>query len=110
MPSTLNKNSLGFMFAVIKEGAKQYLVKEKDIIAVEKRPGEIGGIMTFSDVMWSDGKGSKSSVLKVTAKILEHKKAEKVITFKKKRRQNYQRTKGHRQEITILQIDKISEE
>lgn len=100
------------MFAVIQTGGKQYKVASNDTLVVEKLAGEPGEKVTF-DVL---AVGSEKQVAvgaptvsgaKVTAEILSHGKGEKVVIFKKKRRQNYRRTRGHRQPYTALFITEI---
>ena len=101
------------MFAVIKTGAKQYKVAVGDVIKVEKLDGEAGATISLDTVlMVSDDKGVKVgtptiSGTVVTAEILEQVRAAKIIVFKKKRRQNYRRKAGHRQEQTVLRITEI---
>ncbi|MBT5186241.1 MAG: 50S ribosomal protein L21 [Kordiimonadaceae bacterium] len=101
------------MFAVIKTGAKQYKVAVGDVIKVEKLDGEAGATVTLDEVlMVGDDKGVKVgtptvSGTTVTAEILEQGRAAKIIVFKKKRRQNYRRKAGHRQEQTVLRITEI---
>ncbi len=102
------------MFAVVKTGGKQYRVAEGDVIKVEKLDGETGKNVTLDEVlMIGDDKGVKvgEPLLKganVTAEVLEQKKDKKITVFKKKRRHNYRRKKGHRQEITVLRVKKIA--
>ncbi len=99
------------MFAVIKTGGKQYKVEPNRIIKIEKIDGEPGTEVEFNEVLMI-GEFSKPSVIgtptvsgaAVKAKILDQYKDEKVLIFKKKRRQNYRRKKGHRQEVTSVQI------
>lgn len=101
------------MFAVIRTGGKQYKVAEGDVIYVEKLDGEAGKSITLSDVlMIVDGDKTTvgTPVLKgasVSAEVLGQDRAEKVIIFKKKRRQNYRRKKGHKQLITVLRVKSI---
>lgn len=90
------------MFAIIRTGGKQYKVAKDDKIKVEKLDAKEGSTVDC-DVLYSEG-GKKASV---TAKVLEHIRAPKVIIFKKKRRQNYRRKRGHRQPQTVLQITDI---
>lgn len=103
------------MFAVVKTGGKQYRVAVDDVIKVEKLPGDAGGSITFEDVlMVGDDKGLKVgtptlSGISVTAEILEQARADKIIVFKKKRRHNYRRKRGHRQEQTVLRITGIGD-
>ena len=101
------------MFAVIKTGAKQYKVAVGDVIKVEKLDGEAGSSVSLDNVlMVGDDKGVKVgtptvSGTVVTAEILEQARAAKIIVFKKKRRHNYRRKAGHRQEQTVLRITDI---
>jgi len=102
------------MFAVVKTGGKQYRVAEGDVIKVEKLDGEAGKNVTLDEVlMIGDDKGVKvgEPLIKganVTAEVLEQKKDKKITVFKKKRRHNYRRKKGHRQEITVLRVKAIA--
>jgi len=90
------------MFAVIRTGGKQYKVAKQDKIKVEKLDAEAGASVDV-EVLFAEG-GKKATV---TAKILEHIRAPKVVIFKKKRRQNYRRTRGHRQPQTVLEITDV---
>jgi large subunit ribosomal protein L21 len=101
------------MFAVIQTGGKQYKVAKDDIIVVEKLDGEAGDKISFGDVLLS-GSGSDVKVgaplvkgASVSGEILEQRKGAKVLVFKKKRRQNYRRKKGHRQNETAVKITGI---
>ncbi|MES2451757.1 MAG: 50S ribosomal protein L21 [Pseudomonadota bacterium] len=97
------------MFAVVRTGGKQYRVAAGDKIVVEKLDGEAGASITLADVLLA-GEGSElQSVegLTVSAEIIAQAKADKVIIFKKKRRHNYRRKNGHRQQHTILKITAI---
>ena len=95
------------MYAVIKTGGKQYRVQSGDIIKVEKINAD--GTVEFDQVLMVGDKVGAPYVsgAKVVAEIVEQKRADKVLVFKKKRRQNYRRTKGHRQHITVLKITDI---
>jgi large subunit ribosomal protein L21 len=101
------------MFAVIRTGGKQYKVQKDDKIEVEKLEGKEGASVDLAEVLYlGDGKTVKvgEPLVKgasVKAKIIAQKHAPKVTIFKKKRRQNYRRTKGHRQPLTVLQITDI---
>ncbi|MEO0392439.1 MAG: 50S ribosomal protein L21 [Pseudomonadota bacterium] len=102
------------MYAVLKTGGKQYRVAKGDVIKVEKLDGEAGGKITLDEILMV-GEGDKTTVgsplvkgAKVTAEILGQDRAAKIIVFKKKRRQNYRRKKGHRQDITVLRITDIA--
>jgi large subunit ribosomal protein L21 len=100
------------MFAIVRTGGKQYRVAAGDKIVVEKLDGEAGSSVTLGDVLLA-GEGSElQSVdgLTVSAEIVAQAKGEKVIVFKKRRRHNYRRKKGHRQQHTILKILGIGDE
>ena len=94
------------MFAVVRTGGKQYRVAAGDKIVVEKLAGEAGDTIQLGDVLLA-GEGSdlqSTDGLTVSAEIIAQAKADKVIVFKKRRRHNYRRKKGHRQQHTILRI------
>jgi large subunit ribosomal protein L21 len=100
------------MFAVIRTGGKQYRVAKDDVISVEKLIGDAGGTITFGEVLMLGGDAPKSGAplvkgASVTAEILEQGKGEKVIAFKKKRRKNTHRKRGHRQHFTKVKITDI---
>ncbi len=98
------------MFAVIRTGGKQYKVAKDDKITVEKLEGDAGAKLSLDDVLlFNDGKATKvgNAVAKVTATIVEQTRGPKITVFKKKRRQNYRRKKGHRQDLTTIQITDI---
>jgi len=94
------------MFAVVRTGGKQYRVAAGDKIVVEKIDGEAGSSVTLGDVLLAGEGSDLKSVdgLPVAAEIVAQAKAEKVIVFKKRRRHNYRRRNGHRQNHTILKI------
>ena len=94
------------MFAIVRTGGKQYRVAAGDKIVVEKLAGEAGDSVTLSDVLLAgDGGELKPTAgLTVAAEIVAQAKADKVTVFKKRRRHNYRRKKGHRQQLTILKI------
>lgn len=98
------------MFAVIRTGGKQYRVQNNDIIVVEKLLGNAGDKVKLDDVLLLDDSTDSEKLGKafVEAEILEQKKGDKVIIFKKKRRHNYRRKNGHRQQITVLKVLNIS--
>jgi large subunit ribosomal protein L21 len=99
------------MFAVVRTGGKQYRVHPGDKIVVEKLDGNAGDKVTLGDVLLAgDGGDLKStSGLTVAAEIIAQAKGEKVTVFKKRRRHNYRRKKGHRQQHTILRIVAIGD-
>jgi len=97
------------MFAVVRTGGKQYRVAAGDKIVVEKLAGEAGDTITLGDVLIA-GEGADlrpTDGLTVAAEIIAQAKGEKVIVFKKRRRHNYRRRNGHRQNHTILKIVSI---
>jgi large subunit ribosomal protein L21 len=100
------------MFAVVRTGGKQYRVHLGDKIVVEKLDGNAGDKVTLGDVVLAgDGGDLKStSGLNVSAEIVAQAKADKVTVFKKRRRHNYRRKKGHRQQHTILKIVAIGDQ
>jgi large subunit ribosomal protein L21 len=99
------------MFAVVRTGGKQYRVAPGDKIVVEKLDGNAGDKVTLGDVLLAgEGSSLKSTDgLTVAAEIIAQAKADKVTVFKKRRRHNYRRKKGHRQQHTILKIVAIGD-
>lgn len=101
------------MFAVIKTGGKQYKVAANDLIKIEKLEGQAGDEVEFSEILLvSAGENVTLGAPFVTGavvkgKISEQARARKVIAFKKRRRQNSKRTRGHRQSITFVRISDI---
>ncbi|MDO8518591.1 MAG: 50S ribosomal protein L21 [Deltaproteobacteria bacterium] len=98
--------------AIIKTGGKQYIVTKGDKILVEKLGGDAGAEVTFDQVLMVTGDQVKIgaplvSGAKVAGKILSQEKAKKVIAFKYKRRKGYHKTKGHRQQLTRVEITGI---
>jgi large subunit ribosomal protein L21 len=94
------------MFAVVRTGGKQYRVAPGDKIVVEKLAGAAGDTVTLGDLLLA-GEGSElrsTDGLTVSAEIVAQARADKVTVFKKRRRHNYRRKKGHRQQHTILRI------
>ena len=100
------------MFAVVRTGGKQYRVAAGDKIVVEKIAGEAGDTIQLGEVLLA-GEGSdlrSTDGLTVSAEIIAQAKGEKVIVFKKRRRHNYRRKNGHRQQHTILRITAIGDQ
>ena len=101
------------MYAVIKTGGQQFRVAKGDKLSIQKLDAEAGKSITLDEVMMiNDGKTAKVgtplvSGAKVTAKVIEQTRDDKVVIFKKKRRQNYRRTKGHKQPLTVIEITDI---
>ncbi len=103
------------MFAVIRTGGKQYRVAKDDKIVVEKLTGEPGAMVELADVLMIGGDGKAPTVgspvidkAAVFAEVIEQSRSDKIIVFKKHRRKNYRRTRGHRQEQTVLRIVDVS--
>jgi large subunit ribosomal protein L21 len=101
------------MFAVIRTGGKQYKVAKDDVISVEKLAGEPGAAIELGEVlMIAEGAEVTTGTpllagVSVAATVVEQTRAPKIIVFKKKRRHNYRRKKGHRQYQTVLRIAEI---
>ena len=97
------------MFAIVETGNKQYQVKAGDVIKVERLAGNVGDKVTLDKVLMTASKVGAPLVegAKVMAEIIDQRKAEKVLIFKKKRRHNYRRKRGHRQQITVLRVQEV---
>lgn len=102
------------MFAVIKTGGKQYRVAADDVLTIEKLAGAEGDKIEFTEVL-ALGEGADTTFgapfiegAIVTAEVVSHGRAKKVIAFKKRRRQNSKRTRGHRQHQTTVRITSIA--
>ncbi len=102
------------MYAVIKTGGKQYRVAANDVLEIEKVAGGAGATVEFKDVLMVGGDaGIKIGApflagATVTAEVVEQGRGPKVIAFKKRRRKNSRRKRGHRQELTTVKITGIS--
>lgn len=101
------------MFAIIKTGGKQYRVAAGDQIVVERLVGNVGAEVSLDQVL-AIGDGDSGAIgrptladASVRARIIQQPRGTKVIVFKKKRRKNYRRKHGHRQELTVLRIEEI---
>jgi large subunit ribosomal protein L21 len=103
------------MKATIKTKGKQFNVTEGDVLVVDRFPdAEVGSALEITEVL-SAGEGDdlrigqpflKGAMVKAT--VVEHKRGDKIIVFKKKKRKGYRRTQGHRQEQTVIKIESIS--
>jgi large subunit ribosomal protein L21 len=102
------------MFAVIKAQGKQFKVAEGDTLTVDRLKGDAGAKIALGEVlMLVDGGTTKVGApivggAKVTAEIVEHSRGDKIKVFKKKRRKNFHRTRGHRQDLTTVKITAIT--
>jgi large subunit ribosomal protein L21 len=100
------------MFAVIKTGGLQYRVAEDDVVRVGKLEGNVGEIVQIKDVMLLGGEKPQLgapliSGASVAVEVLEQSRGPKVIAFKKRRRKNSRRKRGHRQDFTLVRISEI---
>ena len=101
------------MFAVVRTGGKQYKVAQDDVLSIEKVAGDVGAELKLGEVLVIGGETVKTGAplvegASVTAEILRQGKGEKVIAFKKKRRKNTHRKRGHRQSFTEIKITGIT--
>ncbi len=102
------------MFAVIKTGGKQYRVAADDVVTIEKLDVAAGEVIEFNEVLIV-GEGADAKIgapfvagAVVKAEVVEHNRGKKVLSFKKRRRQNSKRIRGHRQHHTVVRITAIS--
>lgn len=97
------------MFAVIRTGGKQYKVTAKDRLEVARIEAKEGDKIDIEVIMTSDGSTADMSKkgAKVSATVIQHTRGDKIVVFKKKRRQNYRRKAGHRQDLTVIEIADI---
>jgi len=99
------------MYAVIRTGGKQYRVTPEDVIQIEKIDAAEGDVLEFDDVLMVGRDGEAPQIgspivdgARVSAEVLEQGRGEKIIVFKKKRRKNYRRKNGHRQDLTTVRV------
>ena len=100
------------MYAVIRTGGKQYRVARNEVIRIEKIEAEPGSTVEFDEVLLVGGEETRVGRplvegAKVTATVLDQIKGPKIVIFKKKRRKNYRRKRGHRQQLTVLRVQDI---
>ena len=101
------------MYAVIKTGGKQYKVAEGDVVKVEKLPLDAGQVVSFDEVLMLDDGGTTKigapyiADASVKGTVLEQERGDKVIVFKKRRRQNSRVKNGHRQTLTVVRVTEI---
>ena len=102
------------MYAVIKTGGKQYRVAKDDVLEIERLAGDAGAKIEFTEVLLV-GEGASVKIgtpilsgAKVTAELVEQSRGPKLIAFKKRRRKNSRRKKGHRQDLSMVRITGIS--
>ena len=101
-------------YAVIRTGGKQYRVAPGDVLRVERLAGDVGADVEFGEVLMAAADGAVRigtplvEGARVRAQIVEQGRARKILVFKKKRRKNYRRRRGHRQAITTVRVTEIS--
>ena len=102
------------MYAVIRSGGKQYKVTPGQTIRLEKVAGDAGSKVELGNVLLVENEGNIQvgsplvANAKIQATVLEHDRAKKILVFKKKRKKQYRRTQGHRQDYTAVRIDSIT--
>ena len=99
-------------FAVIRTGGKQYRVEPGTLIRVEKIDGDVGTAVEFNEVLLAAGDAVRIGTplvegAVVRGQIVAHARVKKVLIFKKKRRKNYRRRRGHRQSLTTVRVTEI---
>ncbi len=101
------------MFAVIRSGGRQYRVAANDVIEIDRIPGDVGDQIDFDQVLVLGGEGGTTvgspvvAGASVAGELIEHRRGDKVIAFKMRRRKNSRRTRGHRQHYTLVRITDI---
>ncbi len=100
------------MIAIIETGGKQYKVEKGTILDIERIEGKEGEAVTFDNVLLTSDKETKVGTptvdkAKVSGKIVSHFRGEKIVVFKMKAKKRYQKTQGHRQELTKIEITDI---
>jgi large subunit ribosomal protein L21 len=97
-------------YAIIRSGGKQYRVSPGDTVRLEKLDGEPGGDLAFAEVLLASSGGTVQvgkpllEGFRVLGEIVRHEKGRKILVFKKKRRKNYRRRQGHRQQLTVVRV------
>jgi large subunit ribosomal protein L21 len=97
-------------YAIIRSGGKQYRVEPGDVLRVESLPGEVGSDIDFPEVLLTSTDSGLAigaplvAEARVSARILAHERGPKILVYKKKRRKNYRRHQGHRQNLTAVQV------
>ncbi len=98
------------MFAIVNIAGQQFKVQKDDELFVHRLEGNVGDNVEFSDVLMTGNEGNidLNSSVKVKAEIVDHLQGDKVIVFKKKRRKGYQKSNGHRQQLTKIKISDVA--
>jgi large subunit ribosomal protein L21 len=94
-------------YAIVQTGGKQFRVSEGDVIQVPSITAEVGDSVELETLLAGSGEGVELGSGKITATVVEHGRARKIIVFKKKRRKQYKKTHGHRQNFTAVRIESI---
>ncbi len=94
-------------YAIIKTGGKQFAVEEGQVLRVPSIEGKEGDKITVDALLTGEGKDAKIGAATVSASVVSHGRGDKIIVFKKKRRKQYKRKQGHRQDYTEIKIEKI---
>jgi large subunit ribosomal protein L21 len=94
-------------YAIVQTGGKQFRVSEGDVIQVPSITAEVGDSVELETLLAAGGDSIELGAGKITATVVEHGRARKIIVFKKKRRKQYKKTHGHRQNYTAVRIDSI---
>lgn len=100
-------------YAVIRTGGKQYRVAPGDLVRIERLAGDVGAAVEFTEVLLTGGDGAVRigtplvEGARVVGKIVEQGRDRKVLVYKKKRRKNYRRRRGHRQSVTTVRVTEI---
>jgi large subunit ribosomal protein L21 len=103
-------------YAVIRTGGKQYRVAPGDIVRIERLAGDVGAPVEFAEVLLTGGEGAVQigtplvDGARVRGTIVEQGRARKILVYKKKRRKNYRRRRGHRQSVTAVRVIEIASE
>ena len=100
-------------YAVIRTGGKQYRVAPGDLLTVERLVGEVGAPVEFTEVLFTGGDAVRIGTplvegARVTGQIVRQSRDRKILVYKKKRRKNYRRRRGHRQSITTVRVTEIA--
>ena len=98
-------------YAIIQAGGKQFRVSEGDVVQVPSLTAEVGSSVEFDALLAADGDevkiGESLEGQRVTGTVVEHGRARKIIVFKKKKRKQYKKTHGHRQNFTAVRIESV---
>jgi len=94
-------------YAIIQSGGKQFRVTEGEVVNLPSINAEVGDTVELSSLLQADGDGVRLGADQVTATVVEHGRGKKVIVFKKKKRKQYKKIHGHRQDFTAVRIESV---